>query len=96
VRDAAARPVKSWLTPVFASRENGAPSRSLDEHQDSAPYIPVWKTGVYLSTLMLGEMESRAGIEPDSVRTRRILWFVTNYCWRFHQTNSSFALFATT
>ena len=27
----------------------------MDEHQGSAPCIPVWKTGVYLSTLMLGE-----------------------------------------
>src|SRR5215510_3235224 len=27
--------------------------RRLDEHQGSAPCIPVWKTGVYLSTLML-------------------------------------------
>ena len=36
----------------------------MDEHQGSAPCIPVWKTGVYLSTLMLGEMESRAGIAP--------------------------------
>jgi len=34
----------SVLTPVFASRE-------MDEHQGSAPCIPVWKTGVYLSTL---------------------------------------------
>ena len=34
----------------------------MDEHQGSAPCIPVWKTGVYLSTLMLGEMESSAGI----------------------------------
>src|SRR4029453_14704843 len=48
-------PVKSWLTPVFASRE-------MDEHQGSAPCIPVWKTGVYLSTPMLGEMEFRVGI----------------------------------
>ena len=49
--------VKSWLTPVFASRE-------MDEHQGSAPCIPVWKTGVYLSTPMLEERESRAGIAP--------------------------------
>src|SRR5216117_792070 len=28
----------------------------MDEHQGSAPGIPVWKTGVYLSTPMLGEM----------------------------------------
>ena len=40
----------------------GFTSREMDEHQGSAPCIPVWKTGVYLSTLMLGEMESRAGI----------------------------------
>src|ERR1035438_6339776 len=26
-------------------------------HQGSAPCIPVWKTGVFLSTLMPGEME---------------------------------------
>src|SRR5437667_7672493 len=32
----------------------------MDEHQSSAPCIPVWKTGVYLSTLMLGEMARRA------------------------------------
>jgi hypothetical protein len=36
----------------------------MDEHQGSAPCIPVWKTGVYLSTPMLEEMESRAGIAP--------------------------------
>ena len=34
------------------------------EHQGIAPCIPVWKTGVYLSTLMLEEMESRAGVTP--------------------------------
>ena len=58
-RTAAARPVKSWPAPVFASRE-------MDEHQGSAPCIPVWKTGVYLSTPMPDEMESRAGIAPAS------------------------------
>ncbi len=31
----------------------------MDGHVGNAPTIPVWKTGVYLSTLMLGEMESR-------------------------------------
>ncbi len=36
--------------------------RSVDGHEGSAPSIPVWKTGVYLSTLMPVEMESRAGI----------------------------------
>jgi len=35
-------------------------------HKGSAPWIPVWKTGVYLSTLMLEEMESRAGIASAS------------------------------
>ena len=40
--------------------------RKMDGHVGSAPCIPVWKTGVYLSTLMLGEMESRAGIAPAS------------------------------
>jgi hypothetical protein len=39
--------------------------------QGSAPCIPVWKVlahgqGVYLSTLMVEEMESRAGIAPAS------------------------------
>ena len=34
----------------------------MDGHEGSAPSTPVWKTGVYLSTLMLEEMESRAGI----------------------------------
>jgi hypothetical protein len=33
------------------------------EHQGIAPCIPVWKTGVCLSTLMPDEMESRTGIE---------------------------------
>jgi hypothetical protein len=35
------------------------------EHQGIAPCIPVWKTGVYLSTLMLGKI----GI-PCGNRTR--------------------------
>ena len=29
------------------------------EHQGIAPCIPVWKTGVYLSTPMLEKLESR-------------------------------------
>jgi hypothetical protein len=37
----------------------------LVEHQGNAPCIPVWKTGVFLSTPML-EMESRAGFAPAS------------------------------
>ena len=28
--------------------------KKMVEHRGSAPRIPVWKTGVYLSTLMLG------------------------------------------
>ena len=36
----------------------------MDEHRGIAPRIPVWKTGVYLSTPMLDEMEARAGIAP--------------------------------
>ena len=36
----------------------------MDEHQGIAPCIPRWKRSVYLSTLMLEEMESRAGIAP--------------------------------
>ena len=31
----------------------------MDGHVGSAPTIPVWKTGVCLSTLMPEEMESR-------------------------------------
>ena len=44
----------------------GSHREKMDEHQGSAPCIPVWKTGVYLSTPMLEEMESRAGIAPAS------------------------------
>ena len=36
----------------------------MDGHVGSAPTIPVWKTGVYLSTPMPEEMESRAGVTP--------------------------------
>ena len=36
----------------------------MDGHVGSAPTIPVWKTGVCLSTLMPEEMESRAGVTP--------------------------------
>ena len=32
------------------------------EHQGIAPCIPVWKTGVYLSTPMLEKMESRVRV----------------------------------
>ena len=37
-------------------------SRKMDGHVGSAPTIPVWKTGVCLSTLMPDEMESRARV----------------------------------
>ena len=39
------------------------------EHQGNAPCIPVWKTGVCLSTPML-ELESRAGFAPASAVLR--------------------------
>ena len=39
--------------------------RKLVEHLGIAPSIPVWKTGVYLSTPMLEmRLESRAGVAP--------------------------------
>src|SRR2546423_14060042 len=57
--DTGIRVARKWLAEP-------KPRRRLDEHQGSAPCIPVWKTGVYLSTLMLGEMQSRAGIAPAS------------------------------
>jgi hypothetical protein len=41
-------------------------AREMDGHEGSAPFTPVWKTGVCLSTPMPGEMESRAGIAPAS------------------------------
>ena len=34
--------------------DTGIRVAEMDEHQGSAPCIPVWKTGVYLSTPMLG------------------------------------------
>ena len=44
------------------------------EHQGIAPCIPVWKTGVYLSTLMLGKLESRAGIAPAFAVLQTAAW----------------------
>jgi hypothetical protein len=38
--------------------------KKLVEHEGIAPSTPVWKTGMFLSTLMLGKLESRAGIAP--------------------------------
>jgi hypothetical protein len=38
----------------------------VDGHESNALSISVWKTGVYLSTPMPEEMESRAGIAPAS------------------------------
>src|SRR5438552_18692098 len=48
----------------------------MDEHQGSAPGIPVWKTGVYLSTPMLEEMACqskpcRLEVSPPSLKLRR-------------------------
>ena len=39
----------------------------MDWHESSAPSTPVWKTGVFLSTPMPEEMESRAGTAPTAV-----------------------------
>ena len=39
------------LTP--AGRPGSTGENEMVEHQGIAPCIPVWKTGVYLSTLML-------------------------------------------
>jgi hypothetical protein len=36
----------------------------VDEHQGIAPCIPVWKTGVYLSTLMLVQWNSARELHP--------------------------------
>jgi hypothetical protein len=55
--------VGALLRPDAAARR---PYQNLVEHQGIAPCIPVWKTGVYLSTPMLEKMESRAGIAPAS------------------------------
>ena len=52
----------------------GRHSYRLVEHQGIAPCIPVWKTGVYLSTPMLVEMESRAGIAPASAALQAAAW----------------------
>ena len=38
------------------------PRRQMVEHQGIAPCIPVWKTGVYLSTLMLEKVIINASL----------------------------------
>jgi hypothetical protein len=38
----------------------------MAEHRGIAPRNPAWKAGVYLSTPMLEEMESRTGVAPVS------------------------------
>jgi hypothetical protein len=48
------------LTPAGGPGSTG----EMVEHQGIAPCNPAWKAGVYLSTPMLEEMESRAGIAP--------------------------------
>ena len=44
------------------------------EHESNALSIPVWKTGVCLSTLMPEEMESRAGIAPAFAALQAAAW----------------------
>src|SRR5512140_2553752 len=45
------------------------------EHQGIAPCIPVWKTGVYLSTPMLEmKLESRAGVAPTCTVLQTAAW----------------------
>jgi hypothetical protein len=66
-RDAAARSVlcSSDRNRDFASREmacRAVARRRLVEHQGIAPCISAWKADVCLSTPMLGEMKSRAGM----------------------------------
>ena len=56
--------VRKHLRPCEASAGGPGSLGHLVEHQGIAPCIPVWKTGVCLSTLMPGEVESRAGIAP--------------------------------
>ena len=54
------------LAPEASAALLGHTLKQMVEHQGSAPGIPVCKTGVYLSTSIPGEMESRAGIAPAS------------------------------
>ena len=56
-----------WLAIRSSERESERPS--VAESYGGHPSLlgsEGWKTGVYLSTPMLGEMESRAGIAPAS------------------------------
>ena len=46
----------------------------LVEHQGIAPCIPAWKAGVYLSTPMLGKMESRKGVAPFCAVLQTAAW----------------------
>ena len=48
----------------------------MDGHEGSAPSIPVWKTGVCLSTPMPGKMESRARIALAYVVLQTTAWAV--------------------
>src|SRR6266566_8071531 len=60
--------IRTLLRPcqVSAGTPGSTGENEMVEHQGIAPCIPVWKTGVYLSTPMLEKMESRAGIAPAS------------------------------
>ena len=54
------------LAPEASASLLGYTLKQMVEQQGSAPGIPICKTGVYLSTSIPGEMESRAGIAPAS------------------------------
>jgi hypothetical protein len=56
--------VRKHLRPCEVSVGMPGSFGKMDEHQGIAPCIPRWKRSVYLSTPMLEEMESRAGIAP--------------------------------
>ena len=54
------------LAPEASASLLGYTLKQMDGHEGSAPSIPVWKTGVCLSTPIPGEMDTRAGIAPAS------------------------------
>jgi hypothetical protein len=56
------------LVKISAGSTVRAPAK-MDGHVGSAPTIPVWKTGVYLSTLMPGE---KLIVESGMWRAQRI------------------------
>ena len=56
--------IRPLLRPCEVSAGRPGSTGEMVEHQGIAPCIPAWKAGACLSTPMLGEMESRAGIAP--------------------------------